>query len=165
MSRSSPATPGTPELRLPTYLGFDYGEKRIGLAVGDDLTGSARPLASLAGSDWTAVDRVLREWRPAALVVGLPLLEDGTEQATTHAARRFARQLAERSKLPVHFADERYSSRAADDVLRDARASGRMTRRVRKGDRDAQSARVILEQWLQSCGFKSPAALGDNSVP
>ena len=150
---------------MPTYLGFDYGEKRIGLAVGDDLTGSARPLPSLAGNDWNAVDRALREWRPAALVVGLPLLEDGNEQTTTHAARRFARTLAERARLPVHLADERYSSRAADDYLREARSSGRMTRRVRKGDRDAQAARVILEQWLQSGGFKSPATLGDNSGP
>lgn len=150
---------------MPAYLGFDYGEKRIGLAIGDDLTMSARPLPSLAGNDWGAVERILREWRPAALVVGLPLLEDGNEQATTHAARRFARQLAERSKLPVHLADERYSSRAADDYLRDARASGRMTRRVRKGDRDAQAARVILEQWLREDGFKSTATLGDNSGP
>jgi putative Holliday junction resolvase len=133
---------------VPAYLGFDYGEKRIGLAVGDDLTASARPLPALANGDWTAIERVLREWRPAALIVGLPLQEDGTEQPATIAARRFAAQLGQRARLPVHLADERYSSRAADDHLREARASGRMTRRVRKGDRDAESARVILEQWL-----------------
>lgn len=130
------------------YLAFDYGEKRIGAAVGDDLTGSARPLPTLDNGDWNAVTRVIAEWGPAALVVGLPLDEDGGEQAMSAAARRFAQQLGERSKLTVHIADERYSSRAADDALRDARASGRMTRRVRKGDRDGQAARVILEQWL-----------------
>lgn len=130
------------------YLAFDYGEKRIGAAVGDDLTGSARPLPTLDNGDWSAVTRVIAEWGPAALVVGLPLDEDGGEQAMSAAARRFAQQLGERSKLTVHIADERYSSRAADDALRDARASGRMTRRVRKGDRDGQAARVILEQWL-----------------
>ena len=130
------------------YLAFDYGEKRIGAAVGDDLTGSARPLPTLNTGDWNGVLKVIAEWRPAALVVGLPLDESGAEQAMTTAARKFAEQLRQRSKLQVHEADERYSSRAADDVLRDARASGQMTRRVRKGDRDGQAARVILEQGL-----------------
>lgn len=131
------------------YIAFDYGEKRIGAAVGDNLTGSARPLPTLNTGDWTAIARVIAEWAPAALVVGLPLDEHGGEQAMSTAARRFAQQLGERSRLTVHIADERYSSRAADDALRDARASGRMTRRVRKGDRDGHAARVILEQWLE----------------
>ncbi|MGH8460003.1 MAG: Holliday junction resolvase RuvX [Stenotrophobium sp.] len=131
------------------YLAFDYGEKRIGTAVGDDLTHSARPLPALPAGDWSAVERLIAEWRPAALVVGLPLLEDGGEQPISTAARNFARQLEACSRLPVHVSDERYSSRAADDVLRGERASGRMNRRVRKGDRDGQAARIILEQWLQ----------------
>jgi len=131
------------------YLGFDYGSRRIGVAVGDSLTLSARPLPALTGPDWTAIGRLVAEWRPAALVVGLPLDEDGGEQEITGPARRFAEDLARRLKLPVHQADERYSSRAADDALREARSSGRMQRRVRKGDRDGQAARVILEQWLQ----------------
>ncbi len=131
------------------YLAFDYGEKRIGTAVGDDVTRSARALTAVGGGDWPAITRLIAEWRPAALIVGLPLHEDGSEQATTAAARRFGAELGQRLQLPVHFADERYSSRAADDWLRDARASGRMVRRVRKGDRDAQAARVILQQWLQ----------------
>lgn len=134
---------------MPLFLAFDYGEKRIGTAVGDDVTRSARALAALAGNDWKSVDKLVADWKPSALIVGLPLHEDGSEQATTAAARRFAAQLGERVKLPVHLADERYSSRAADDFLRDARSSGRMTRRVRKGDRDAQAARVILQQWLE----------------
>lgn len=133
---------------MPAYLGFDHGGKRIGVALGDDLTGSARPLPALANGDWDGVGRLIREWRPAALIVGLPLNEDGGEQPASAAARRFAAELAQRHGLPVHTVDERYSSRAADDALRSARASGRMARRVRKGDRDAQAARVILEQWL-----------------
>jgi putative holliday junction resolvase len=92
--------------------------------------------------------RLIEEWRPQALVVGLPLNDDGSEQGASTAARRFARELQTRTGLNVHLCDERYSSRAADDVLREARASGRLSRRVRKGDRDAQSARVILQQWL-----------------
>lgn len=84
--------------------------------------------------------------------MGLPLDEDGAEQAITTASRQFAEQLKQRCGLPVHLADERYSSRAADDALRDARSSGRMTRRVRKGDRDGEAARVILEQWMRGQG-------------
>lgn len=136
-----------------TYLAFDYGERRIGMAVGDSLTGTARPLATVdchAEPDWRAIEARLREWRPAALVVGLPLSEDGGEQPITAHSRRFAAELARRSGLPVHLADERYSSRLADDSLRQARASGLMTRRVRKGDRDGQAARILLEQWLHN---------------
>ncbi len=136
---------GTPE--VPTYLAFDYGEKRIGTAVGDTITGTARPLATLTGGLDAAI-ALIGEWRPAALVVGLPLMEDGSDQRITTLTRSFARALETRSRLPVHFSDERYSSRAADDVLREARASGLMTRRVKKGDRDGVAAKILLEQWL-----------------
>lgn len=135
-----------------TYLAFDYGHKRVGVAVGDAITGSARPLPTVHGGgpgiDWKPLLALIAEWRPKAVIVGLPLNEDGSEQAITTAARTFAEELARRSGSTVHLADERFSSRAADDALRDARASGRMTRRVRKGDRDGQAARVILEQWM-----------------
>lgn len=137
------------------YLCFDYGEKRIGCAVGDDLTGGARVLPTIDGGDWGAVEKLIGQWRPQALIVGLPLNDDGSEQPASSAARRFARQLEGRLKLVVHLCDERYSSLAADDVLRDARSSGRLGRRVRKGDRDAQAARIILQQWLSD---QKPAA-------
>lgn len=133
---------------MSTYLCFDFGEKRIGAAVGDDLTGSARSLQTLASGDWKAIEKLIAEWRPQAAVVGLPLNDDGSEQKASLAARGFASQLQSRYKLTVHFCDERYSSRAADDVLREARAGGRLNRRVRKEDRDAQAARIILQQWL-----------------
>ncbi|MGB0956160.1 MAG: Holliday junction resolvase RuvX [Panacagrimonas sp.] len=136
---------------MPIYLAFDYGLRRIGVAVGDDITGAARALKTIdapSGADWHGLENLLREWRPNALIVGLPLNDDGSDQEMATQARAFADGLETRSKLPVHLADERFSSRAADDVLRDARASGRMSRRVRKGDRDSQAARVILQQWL-----------------
>lgn len=135
------------------YLAFDYGLRRIGVAVGDSLTASARALPTLNHADkpdWAGIDKLLRDWRPTALIVGLPLDEDGGEQAITAPARRFAVDLGKRSGLSVHLADERYSSRSADDSLRQARASGQMNRRVRKGDRDGEAARIILEQWLGS---------------
>jgi putative Holliday junction resolvase len=133
------------------YLGFDYGQRRIGVAVGDTVTGLARPLAAvrnLRDPDWDALDRVVREWQPRACVVGLPLDLDGNDQAITRQARGFASQLHQRFALPVHLCDERLSSRTADDELRGARSSGRMKRRVRSGDRDGVAARLILEQWL-----------------
>lgn len=132
---------------MSTYLAFDYGEKRIGAAVGDSITGMARPLPTLSGG-LEAVLKLIAEWRPVALIVGLPLNEDGSEQPITTRTRAFVRQLQVRCPLPVHWSDERYSSRAADDVLRAARASGAMARRVRKGDRDGLAAKIILEQWL-----------------
>jgi putative Holliday junction resolvase len=140
-----------------TYLGFDYGAKRIGLAVGDALTGSARPLPAVQNGrqpDWDALARVMKEWYPAGCVVGLPVDLDGNEQTVTAQARAFAGQLHQRYGIPVHLCDERLSSRAADDELRSARADGRLNRRVRKGDRDGVAARLILEQWLGSGGHR-----------
>jgi putative Holliday junction resolvase len=131
------------------YLAFDYGERRIGTAVGDDLTGTARPLSTLNTGDWAALSKLVADWRPAALIVGLPLDENGGEQPMSIAVRDFAVHLQNYTKLPVHLGDERFSSREADDVLRGARASGQMSRRIRKGDRDGQAARIILEQWLK----------------
>lgn len=134
---------------MPSYLAFDYGEKRIGTAIGDTITGTARPLATLTGGLAAAL-KLVAEWRPAALVVGLPLMEDGSDQRITTLTRAFAKALQAQSQLPVHFSDERYTSRAADDFLRDARASGAMARRVKKGDRDGLAAKILLEQFLQS---------------
>jgi putative Holliday junction resolvase len=130
------------------YLAFDYGERRIGTAVGDDLTGTARAQTTLNTGDWAAISKLVADWRPAALILGLPLDESGGEQPMSLLVREFAVHLQAHTKLPVHLCDERFSSREADDVLRGARASGHMSRRVRKGDRDGEAARIILEQWL-----------------
>ena len=134
-----------------TVLGFDFGLRRIGIATGQTITGSASPVAVATATDgrpdWTIIDTAVREWAPDALVVGVPLLMDGTEQPITHRARRFARQLAGRYGLPVHEADERLSSADASQVLADARQSGGQ-RRTRKGDVDKIAATLILERWL-----------------
>ena len=126
-----------------TLLCFDYGEKRIGVAVGQTLTGTAtalRTLAARAGApDWSAVDALLAEWRPDALVVGLPLNMDGSEQPLTARARRFARRLAQRHPLPLYFADERLSTREA---------RGREGAAAPREGRDALAAEVILEGWM-----------------
>lgn len=144
---------------MSTWLGFDFGLKRIGVAVGERLTGSARPLRTL-GRDWTGIDALLREWAPEGLVVGLPLAEDGGEQPMTRHARQFADALRQRSGLPVYTCDERYSSLAADSLLRETRRQARGDRRrARSSDTDQEAARILLEQWLTQLppsGFPDP---------
>lgn len=132
-------------------LGFDYGLRRIGVAVGQRITQTASALAVLrnhdSGPDWAACDALVKSWRPQALVVGLPLARDGHEQPMTHAARAFAELLQQRYALPVHFADERFTSRAADAEFVAARRAG-LARRKDAAMLDAQAARRIVEQWL-----------------
>ena len=134
-----------------TYLGFDFGLRRIGLATGQSITGSASPLCVVPARngepDWHAIDATVREWQPVGLVVGIPVLLDGKDQAVTHAARRFAQRLRPRYELPVHEADERLSSAAAAGLIADARQTG-ARRRTRKGDVDRIAATLILEHWL-----------------
>lgn len=134
-------------------LAFDFGLRRIGVAVGNSLSGQARSLTTLhhhGNPIWSEISQLVSEWRPTALIVGLPLLDDGTEQPITNHAREFMHELRRRFGLPVHAIDERYSSVEAQDRLRNQRASGTRKRRVKKGDTDAVAAQVILETWLQS---------------
>ncbi|MES9871243.1 MAG: Holliday junction resolvase RuvX, partial [Sedimenticola sp.] len=99
---------------MGTLLGFDYGPSKIGVAVGQTLTGSATPLDTLRSvqekPDWEGISRLIEEWKPEALVVGLPFNMDDTEAEIAPQARRFARQLEGRYHLPVHMADERLTS-------------------------------------------------------
>ena len=139
------------------YLAFDFGTKRIGVAIGDAVTRAARGLGAVP-QDWNKIGQLLAEWSPAACIVGLPLGESGEEQAITQLARKFASELQQRFKGPVHLCDERYSSRSARDDLRGARAAGHLKRRVRPGDKDSAAARIILEQWLaEQTGTKTSA--------
>lgn len=126
---------------MATYLGFDFGTLRVGVAVGEDITGHARALTTIGPRDWQRLDVLIAEWHPAALVVGLPLDEDGSEQPMTVRTRRYARAIAQRSRLPVYTCDERYSSLAADSVL--AAHGG-----PPPAGNHAEAARIILEQWL-----------------
>ncbi len=132
-------------------LGFDFGQRRIGVAIGNPLTAQARPLTAVAGGerpDWDAIGTLIEEWQPQALVVGLPLRMDGTRSDISEAATRFANRLHGRLGLPVHMVDERLSSHEASSRLRGARQGGR-ARRVRKGETDAVAAQVILECWME----------------
>ncbi len=131
------------------YLGFDFGYKRIGVAVGQKLTGRASPLSTLDAKlgipNWDSINKLLSQWRPLALVVGLPTCIDGSEQYTTPAARGFARQLRKRFSLPVHLVDERLSTKEARAHLF---AEGGY-RKIKTTEVDGIAACIILEQWLQ----------------
>lgn len=132
-------------------LGFDVGARRTGIAVGNSLTMSARALAVVEHADsvidWTRFDALRQAWRPDALVVGEPLTLTGDDQPAAQRARHFARQLAERYRLPVALVDERSSSKEASRRFADARAAG--TARRRDADlHDAIAAQIILERWL-----------------
>lgn len=141
-----------PDSPPETALGFDFGLKRIGAAVGQSLTGSASPLGVVAvrggEPDWEAISRLVKEWRPASLVVGLPYNMDLSEQEMTQKARHFALALSERFPLPVHTVDERLSSREAEAALKERRQQGR--RRITREDIDGAAACVILESWFNS---------------
>ncbi|OGT82034.1 MAG: Holliday junction DNA helicase RuvA [Gammaproteobacteria bacterium RIFCSPLOWO2_02_FULL_61_13] len=135
-----------------TLICFDYGEKRIGVAVGQPITATATALEIIAvrhgRPDWERIEMLLRDWQPQALVVGNPLNLDGTRQPCTDAADRFARKLAGRFRLPVHRADERLTTFAA---------RRQMPGRVKV---DAEAAKVILESWLAEQQSPAPTATG-----
>ncbi|MFM9917356.1 MAG: Holliday junction resolvase RuvX [Rhizobacter sp.] len=125
--------------RVRTYLAFDFGLRRVGVASGNTLTRTAQPLRTIAAigdARFTDIGRLVDEWQPDALVVGVPFHPDGAEHENTLRARRFARQLRGRLRLEVHEVDERYTTT-------EAHAAG-------AGDLDAASAALILEQYLRS---------------
>ncbi|MBA2651682.1 MAG: Holliday junction resolvase RuvX [Tatlockia sp.] len=131
------------------FLGFDFGYKRIGVALGQQITCSARPLLTLDAKqgvpNWDLIQKLIKEWRPSALIVGLPTCIDGSEQYTTEASRDFASQLNLRFCLPVHLVDERLTTVEARARLF---AEGGY-RKIKQSQIDSLAACIILEQWLQ----------------
>lgn len=123
-----------------TLLGFDFGEWKIGIAVGQTLTATATPLTILKSRnrkpDWPQIEALIEEWQPDALVVGVPLTMYDEEQPMTELARRFCRQLHGRYQLPVHEADERLSTREAQNQTGTDK------------NVDAIAAQIILEGWM-----------------
>ena len=137
-----------------TILAFDFGHRRIGVAVGQDITGSASPLGVIrngeSGIDRARISELIQEWQPATLVVGKPLHADGSESEMTEAADAFAQSL-EAFGLPVVLTDERFSSVEAERQLKQARAAGQRGR-ISKEDIDAAAAGTIAERYLAGAG-------------
>ena len=136
----------------PTVLAFDYGLRRIGVAVGNVVTATAEPLDTVravrGAPDWDGIAAHVNAWQPGVAVVGVPCNMDGSPGELTRLAEDFAAELARRFGLEVATVDERLSSREAEDALRQRRRAGALARRVRREDVDKEAARVLLRQWL-----------------
>jgi putative Holliday junction resolvase len=152
-------------------MGFDYGTKRIGVAVGQRFTGTARPLAIVPVKneqvDWAQITALIQEWQPNEIVVGLPKYADGSDNTITGAIREFCQQLQERYQLPVHTIDETLSTVAAAEQMKEERMRENNLKGTPKGQRkkrprssntslvspplDAVAAQIILETWFTEC--------------
>jgi putative Holliday junction resolvase len=136
---------------LRTFLAFDYGLRRVGVAAGNSLTRRAQALQTIAvegDARFARIARLVEEWQPDALVVGVPFHPDGAEHENTARARKFGRQLAGRHHLPVHEVDERYSTTEAQS------AGAR--------DLDAASAAILLQQFFDD--MDSQAAVSGHRI-
>lgn len=133
-------------------ISFDYGLRRIGVAVGNESLQTARPLTVVSNNngtpDWASIDKLIATWQPAYIVLGWPLTLDGNEQAICTQIKGFAKRLRSRFSVEVHFTDERFSSIAAQDKIRQMRSSGQRRKRTQKGDIDSVAAAIILESWF-----------------
>lgn len=131
-----------------TVLGFDFGTKSIGVAVGQTITQTASALTAIKAKegipDWNIIERLIDEWQPQQLIVGLPLNMDGTEQPLTKRARKFGNRLHGRFGLPVQFQDERLTSTAAREQL----FGDGGYRNLDKGKVDSTAALLIVEDYL-----------------
>lgn len=132
-----------------TFLAFDFGTRSIGVAVGQQITGTARPLNALKAQngtpDWTLIEKLLKEWQPALVIVGLPLNMDGTEQPLTARARNFANKIHGRFGIAIKLHDERLSTVEARAGLFEHGGF----RALDKGSVDSASAVVILESYFE----------------
>jgi putative holliday junction resolvase len=145
----------TPDHETGTVLAFDFGEKRIGVAVGDLAVRIAHPLTTIADADnaarFAAIGALIAEWHPARFVVGLPMHADGTEHEVSRLARRFAHRLEGRFGIRAALVDERLTSRSAEGRLRD---SGVRADKIERS-LDAAAAQEILQAYFESEAARS----------
>ncbi|WP_153914040.1 Holliday junction resolvase RuvX [Shewanella sp. TC10] len=137
-------------MQSKTVLGFDFGTKSIGVAVGQEITASAAPVCAIKANDgipnWDEVEAVIKEWQPDLVVVGLPLNMDGTEQEMTQRARKFANRLSGRFGVKVATQDERLTTTDAKARLFELGGYKKLT----KGQVDAVSAVLIIESYFEN---------------
>ncbi len=141
-----------PERAKGTCVAFDFGTRRIGLAVGEFSLQTASPIGVVKNTngtpDWPSIDDYIEQWKPSDLVVGWPLTEDLQEQTITHHVKGFIKRLTKRYGLPVHKADERFSSMAAQAEIKNMRSTGQRKRKTTHADVDTLAAALILESWF-----------------
>ncbi|MBM4206836.1 MAG: Holliday junction resolvase RuvX [Gammaproteobacteria bacterium] len=132
-----------------TYLGFDFGNKKIGVAVGHALTGIASPLITLRAvnqnPDWAGIAKIIDEWRPSGLVVGISLQNDGSDNIITPRMLKFCRQLEGRFQLPVYQQDEALTTFEAKQMLFD---EVKLSAKKLWAVQDQLAAQLILQSWL-----------------
>lgn len=137
-----------------SLLALDFGLRRIGVASGSPLTGTASPLTTVAATDgvpdWSRMDALIGEWQPDLLVLGLPRNTDGSESDMSRRVRAFRDLLAERYDCPIELVDERYTSAEAGAILKAQRSAGIRNRRLKKEDIDSMAAALIAESWIQN---------------
>lgn len=133
-------------------MGFDFGTKRIGIAIGQTVTKTAQPLKNISNRegipDWQALDKLMQQWQPDAIVIGIPLNMDGTEQRLTELARDFARLLSSRYQLPLFETDERLTTKEAREHLFNKGGY----HALQDGQVDQVAAQLILENWFNTQG-------------
>jgi len=150
-----------PDKSYRSLIALDYGLRRIGVATGSCLTGTATPLATISARqgvpDWLELDKVIKEWQPDLLVLGLPYNQDGSESEMTLAVQEFATTLRSRYLLLIEFVDERYTSVEAKAILKEERRLGTRKKQLKKEDVDAKAAQLIAESWMRIAGDPSPS--------
>lgn len=134
--------------KITSVLGFDYGKKRIGIATGQTITHSATPCTTLnqvdGNPDWPAIETEIKQWKPQALIVGMPYHIDGSENKMTAAARHFCCELKKRFKLPVFEVNEALSSQQAEEILKQDIKINKQN----KHEIDRIAAAIIVQRWL-----------------
>ena len=135
---------------IRSVIGFDFGLQRIGLATGQTITGTASPLVTLQAvnrsPDWEGIAEQIRQWKPDALIVGIPYLLEGGDSDITRAALNFSKALEHRFKLPVYTIDESLSSAAAAEQIRQSKKLAKHN----KHEIDKMAAAIIVQSWLNS---------------
>ena len=134
-------------------MGFDYGTRKIGIAVGQLITKTANPIAIISARDgipdWSEIEKLILEWQPAQLVIGLPLNMDQTESEMSRRALKFARRLTGRFNIPHHTIDERLTSREARSFHESHSSTQRGPAGRSQDEIDDIAAKIILESWLK----------------
>ena len=138
-----------------TVLGFDYGRRKIGIAIGQTSTGFAEGIATIPADSpagpWLKIEQLIEGWQPDALVVGLPLAVDGSEPEFAGCVREFGKQLQCRFELPVDFVNETLTTDFADAIIRETTAPGKRITKRRKSMRDQLAAELILKTYIHEC--------------
>ena len=142
-----------------TAMGFDFGTKRIGIATGQDLTGTAQGVATVGTSGkngpWNEIEELIHQWQPDMLVVGLPLDKEGAETNLSTAARQFGTELASRFVRPVYYIDETLTSRVAEHLVAETTPAGKRMIGRQQGLRDQIAAELILNTFFNEQSQKS----------